>query len=71
MKLSLQLENKIAIRRTWFPRGRTMPMPAETRANVFKSHNGALPCDLLSRALINIKLQFACKCGQLSYHQNT
>ena len=48
-----------------------MLMPAETWANVFKSYNGALPCNLLSLALINIKLQFACKCGQLSYHQNT
>lgn len=48
-----------------------MLVPAETWANVFKSHNGALPRHLLSLALINIKLQFACKCGQLSYHQNT
>lgn len=71
MKLYFQLENKIAIRPTRFPRGLTMLMPVETWANVFKSHNGALPCDLLSLALINIKLQFACKCGQLSYHQNT
>lgn len=48
-----------------------MLVPAETWANVFKSHNGALPRHLFSLALINIKLQFACKCGQLSYHQNT